>query len=97
MGTLHLFLPLQFPLLSCFSFRIHISIKQLIDALFSDLLPIVRGAGAGMVLAWQPQSELVISAGNADVVKLWDVARELAIQDIPTQVDLNSLHLHERL
>jgi len=50
-----------------------------------DLIPVVRGAGAGLVLAWQPSTELAVAGGNADVLKLWDVSRELCVQDLPTQ------------
>jgi len=49
-----------------------------------DLTPIVPRAGAGMVLDWQQKSELVIASGNVDVIKVWDVNKELSVQDIPT-------------
>jgi len=41
-------------------------------------------AGAGLVLEWQQKNDLVIASGNVDVLKVWDVNRELCIQDIPT-------------
>jgi len=48
-----------------------------------DLVP-VRGL-SGLVLDWQKKKDTLIAAGNVDVIKVWDLNKELAVQDIPTE------------
>lgn len=49
-----------------------------------DLVP-VRGLAAGMVLEWQKKRDMLIASGNVDILKIWDLNKELAIQDLPTE------------
>jgi len=39
---------------------------------------------SGLVLEWQQKNAIVIAAGNIDVLKVWDINRELFLQDILT-------------
>jgi len=41
-------------------------------------------SNSGLVLEWQQRNELVIASGNIDALKVWDINRELILQDIPT-------------
>eukprot|EP01126_Amoeba_proteus_P059096 TRINITY_DN7695_c0_g1_i1.p1 TRINITY_DN7695_c0_g1~~TRINITY_DN7695_c0_g1_i1.p1 ORF type:complete len:375 (-),score=89.47 TRINITY_DN7695_c0_g1_i1:119-1243(-) len=49
-----------------------------------DLIP-VRGYAHGMVLEWQKCRQFLVASGNVDILKLWDLNKELAVQDIPTE------------
>jgi len=51
--------------------------------LLDDLVP-VRGL-SGLVLEWQKKKELLIASGNVDTIKVWDLNKELAVQDISTE------------
>jgi len=50
----------------------------------SDLSPVSTLGSAGLIVDWQQQHELLMASGNASVIRIWDVSKELAIQDIPT-------------
>uniref|UniRef100_A0A6B2KWT6 Raptor N-terminal CASPase-like domain-containing protein n=1 Tax=Arcella intermedia TaxID=1963864 RepID=A0A6B2KWT6_9EUKA len=45
----------------------------------------VEGGQPGLVFDWQERNESMIASGNIDVLKIWDINRELFIQDISTQ------------
>lgn len=49
-----------------------------------ELVPLVVRGGTGLVVEWQQRNDLLIAAGNVDILKVWDINRELAIQEIPT-------------
>jgi len=40
-----------------------------------------------LVLEWQQKNELMIASGSIDILKVWDVNRELFLQDIPTTIN----------
>lgn len=49
-----------------------------------ELMPIVKGVGTGMVVDWQLPVDQIAVGGNVEVIKLWDINRELPSQDIQT-------------
>jgi len=38
--------------------------------------------GPGMVLDWQQQHGLLMASGDLGIIRVWDLERELAVQDI---------------
>lgn len=46
--------------------------------------PYLTRDGAGLVLEWQQENELLLASGNVNVIRLWDLNKELCIQDIAT-------------
>jgi regulator-associated protein of mTOR len=48
------------------------------------LAPLTKGTGAGLIVDWQQQNELMIASGNVGSIRIWDVNKELKIQDIST-------------
>uniref|UniRef100_A0A8C2WQG3 Regulatory-associated protein of mTOR n=1 Tax=Cyclopterus lumpus TaxID=8103 RepID=A0A8C2WQG3_CYCLU len=67
----------------------------------SDMLPTTRGlarrvsiyldrskqGGAGMVVDWEQETGLLMTSGDVRVVRIWDIDREMKVQDIPTGAD----------
>eukprot|EP01116_Phalansterium_solitarium_P015860 TRINITY_DN354_c0_g2_i1.p1 TRINITY_DN354_c0_g2~~TRINITY_DN354_c0_g2_i1.p1 ORF type:complete len:1471 (+),score=651.08 TRINITY_DN354_c0_g2_i1:184-4596(+) len=45
------------------------------------------GAAAGLVVDWQPKRAQLMAAGDADIIRVWDLVRELRVQDMPTGSD----------
>jgi len=41
----------------------------------------------GLVADWNQNSGLLMAGGDASLIRVWDMERELAIQDIPTGID----------
>eukprot|EP01125_Pyxidicula_operculata_P020493 TRINITY_DN758_c0_g1_i3.p3 TRINITY_DN758_c0_g1~~TRINITY_DN758_c0_g1_i3.p3 ORF type:complete len:296 (+),score=69.60 TRINITY_DN758_c0_g1_i3:243-1130(+) len=50
----------------------------------SDLKPLIPRQPTAMVLDWQLNDQSIVASGNTDVVKVWDVNKELSVQDMPT-------------
>jgi len=48
-----------------------------------DIVP-MRGHSQGLVFGWQKERDLLIVSGNSEVIKIWDVTKEIHFQDIPT-------------
>ncbi|TNN40299.1 Regulatory-associated protein of mTOR [Liparis tanakae] len=44
-------------------------------------------AGAGMVVDWEQETGLLMTSGDVRVVRIWDIDREMKVQDIPTGAD----------
>ena len=40
--------------------------------------------GSGLVMSWNQKSGQLMTAGDAPLLRVWDVERELCIQDVPT-------------
>jgi regulatory associated protein of mTOR len=53
----------------------------------ADLPLISRNTGAGVVIDWQQSSEMLYAGGNVDVIRVWDLQRELSLLNIPTSAD----------
>ncbi|XP_067315543.1 regulatory-associated protein of mTOR isoform X3 [Pseudorasbora parva] len=67
----------------------------------SDMLPTTRGlarrvsiyldrskqGGAGMVVDWEQETGLLMTSGDVRVIRIWDIEREMKVQDIPTGAD----------
>jgi regulator-associated protein of mTOR len=53
----------------------------------SDLMLSTRTRGAGLVLDWLPESAQLLATGDVEVVRIWDLERELYIQNIATHSD----------
>ncbi|XP_074648053.1 regulatory-associated protein of mTOR-like isoform X2 [Tubulanus polymorphus] len=51
----------------------------------SDMLPSNRGSG--LVLNWEQQSGILLASGDVRHIRVWDVQKELKVQDIPTGAD----------
>ncbi|ELR12837.1 regulatory-associated protein of mTOR, putative [Acanthamoeba castellanii str. Neff] len=49
-----------------------------------DMIPRV---GPGMVLDWQQQTGMLMTSGDVGIVRVWNMERELAIQDMATGSD----------
>jgi len=48
-----------------------------------ELVPI-RGLSS-LVLEWQKKKDQLIAGGNSEILKVWDLNKELSIQEIPTE------------
>jgi len=53
----------------------------------TDLLPTPTTRGAGLVMDWQQDNGLLLTSGDVGIIRVWDIERELGIQDIPTGSD----------
>lgn len=51
----------------------------------SDMLP--TGKGAGLVMDWDQSSSNLYTSGDVRFVRIWDVQKELRVQDLPTHAD----------
>jgi regulator-associated protein of mTOR len=49
-----------------------------------DIIPL-RGHSQGMVFEWQKQRDFIAASGNSEVIKIWDINKEIHFQDIPTE------------
>jgi len=50
-----------------------------------DLIPSSVRYLPGVVLEWLKSRQYLVASGNVDVIKIWDITKELAVQDIPTE------------
>lgn len=48
-----------------------------------DIAPL-KGHSQGMVFQWQKKRDYIAACGNSQVIKLWDINKEIHFQDIPT-------------
>ncbi|XP_047142923.1 regulatory-associated protein of mTOR isoform X1 [Hydra vulgaris] len=53
----------------------------------SGMIPSSRGSGSGLVTDWEQQSGMLLASGDVRIIRIWDVHRELKLQDIPTGAD----------
>lgn len=49
--------------------------------------PYLTREGANLVLEWQQENEILLASGNTNVIRLWDLNKELCVQDIVTGSD----------
>eukprot|EP01120_Amphizonella_sp_Union-15-10_P002854 TRINITY_DN13145_c0_g1_i1.p1 TRINITY_DN13145_c0_g1~~TRINITY_DN13145_c0_g1_i1.p1 ORF type:complete len:369 (-),score=39.60 TRINITY_DN13145_c0_g1_i1:6-1064(-) len=50
----------------------------------SETSKISSGGSAGLIIDWHQKHHLMMASGNASLIRLWDVNKELAFQDIMT-------------
>jgi regulator-associated protein of mTOR len=50
----------------------------------SDVTLLHRNVGVGVVVDWQQQNQLMFASGNVGIIRLWDINKELPVQDIVT-------------
>eukprot|EP01121_Diplochlamys_sp_Union-15-3_P018408 TRINITY_DN6685_c1_g1_i2.p1 TRINITY_DN6685_c1_g1~~TRINITY_DN6685_c1_g1_i2.p1 ORF type:complete len:354 (-),score=44.13 TRINITY_DN6685_c1_g1_i2:97-1047(-) len=53
----------------------------------NDLPPVSSTGSAGLIVHWQSGHDQLMSSGNTSVIRVWDVSKELSVQDIPTNSD----------
>jgi len=49
-----------------------------------EMIPL-KGHHAGMVVDWCKKKDLLIVSGRVDHLKIWDLNKELAVQEVPTE------------
>jgi len=49
-----------------------------------DLLSVGGGRGPGLILDWHQESSMLMASGSVDKVKVWDVQKQLCVQDVAT-------------
>lgn len=52
----------------------------------TDILPSKTDINAGVVMCWEQNTQTIVMAGDARMLRVWDTEHELRLQDIPTGI-----------
>eukprot|EP00741_Cyanophora_paradoxa_P021268 tig00021348_g20528.t1 len=61
--------------------------EERLVAAWRALTPTAPRRVGGLVLCWQPANALMLAAGDAEVMRVWDVEREQCVAEVPVHTD----------